>query len=163
MLFIRLRGAQAAVASAIERMGADAQARGAQVRLVDAAQAETDWRASGEQTLPFFQPPSEDLCLWRLSLPQTAAVLSLPYAQYIEWHGAQRWLWAPAAAAQELRAAAVRAGGHASLFRASQAGGERDKAVGVFTPLTGAQQRVSRELQMQLDPAGVFNTGRLAL
>ncbi|MEI7785528.1 MAG: glycolate oxidase subunit GlcE [Betaproteobacteria bacterium] len=162
-LFIRLRGAQAAVESAIVGMGGDASARGAQVSLLDAAQAEADWLASGEQTLPFFQPPSEDLCLWRLSLPQTTPALSLPYPQYIEWHGAQRWLWAPATAAAELRAASARAGGHASLFRASRAGGERDKAQGVFSPLTGAQQRVSRELQKQLDPAGVFNTGRLEL
>ena len=54
-------------------------------------------------------------------------------------HGALRWLWAPSSAAPSLRAAAVAAGGHATLFRTSQAHGEADRAVGVFTPLSAVQ------------------------
>ena len=160
-LFVRLRGAVAAVESAVTRMGADAQARGAKVLRMDNQEAMQDWRASGEQTLQFFEPPSGDLCLWRLSVPQTAPVIDLPYAQYIEWQGAQRWLWAPATAATQLREAARAAGGHATLFRASLLGGSSDKAVGVSAPLDAVQQRIQRELQKQFDPQGVFATGRL--
>ncbi len=162
-LFVRLRGAVAAVESAVTRMGADAQALGAKVLRMNNAEAGGDWRASGEQTLQFFEPPSGELCLWRLSVPQTAPAMDLPYAQYIEWQGAQRWLWAPAAAAAALREAAQRVGGHATLFRASLLGGTTDKAVGVITPPDAVQQRIQRELQKQFDPHGVFATGRLGL
>ncbi len=160
-LFVRLRGAVAAVESAALRMSADAQGLGARVTRMDAEQAASDWRASGEQALQFFQAPGEQQCLWRLSLPQTAPALDLPYAQYIEWQGAQRWLWAPASAAPDLRETAQRAGGHATLFRASLKGGDLDKMVGVHTPLNEVQLRIQRALQQQFDPHGVFATGRL--
>jgi len=160
-LFVRLRGAVAAVQSALGKMHDDAVALGAQVQQMDNAEAAQDWRASGEQCLLFFDAPSTDLCLWRLSLPQTAPVLDLPYAQYVEWQGAQRWLWAPASAAVALRELAQSVGGHASLFRASSAHADVDKAVGVNTSLDFVQQRIQRQLQKQLDPKGVFATGRL--
>jgi glycolate oxidase FAD binding subunit len=99
--------------------------------------------------------------LWRLSVPQTAPVLDLPFAQFIEWQGGLRWLWAPASAALDLRAAAQAVGGHATLFSTSQAYGEADKTVGVFTPMPAVQQQLQTALQKQFDPAGVFNTGRL--
>ena len=162
-LFVRLRGAVAAVESAVTRMGADAQALGAKVARMDNAESGADWRASGEHTLQFFEPPSGELCLWRLSVPQTATALDLPYPQYIEWQGAQRWLWAPATAATALREAARAAGGHATLFRASLLGGATDKAVGVSAPLDAVQQRIQRELQKQFDPHGVFATGRMGI
>jgi glycolate oxidase FAD binding subunit len=160
-LFVRLRGAVAAVEAACPRMGADLQALGAQVVRMDNTQASADWNACRDQTLPFFQAPSPELCLWRLSVPQTAPALDLPWATLIEWHGGLRWMWAPVSAAVSLRRAAQQAGGHATLFRTSAAGGESDKAVGVFTPLDAVQQRIGRELQKQFDPAGVFNTARL--
>ena len=159
VLFVRLRGAVAAVQSAIGKMSADATALGAQVQQM--AEAAQDWRASGEQTLPFFDAPSPDACLWRLSVPQTAPVLDLPYATYIEWQGAQRWLWAPATAAVSLRELAQSVGGHATVFRASAARAAADKTVGVNTPLEPVQQRIQQQLQKQFDPKGVFATGRL--
>ncbi|PUE06803.1 glycolate oxidase subunit GlcE [Limnohabitans sp. T6-5] len=164
-LFVRLRGAVAAVQSATTRMTADAAALGAQVTVMDKAEAAADWRASGEQTLQFFEAPAPDACLWRLSLPQTAPVLDLPGldhpAEYIEWQGAQRWLWAPASAAVPLRELAQSVGGHASLFRASAVHAEVDKTAGVNTPLDAVQDRIQRQLQQQFDPKGVFATGRL--
>jgi glycolate oxidase FAD binding subunit len=160
-LFVRLRGAVAAVQSAMVKMSADAVALGAQVQAMDNAEAAQDWRASGEQTLPFFDPPSPDACLWRLSVPQTAPLLDLPYAQYIEWQGAQRWLWAPASAAVALRELAQSVGGHATLFRASVAHAEVDKVAGVNTPLDAVQARIQQQLQKQFDPKGVFATGRM--
>ena len=160
-LFVRLRGAVAAVQSAVVKMSADAVALGAQVHAMDNAEASQDWRASTEQTLPFFDAPSADACLWRLSVPQTAPVLDLPYAQYIEWQGAQRWLWAPASAAVTLRELAQKVGGHATLFRASAKHADADKAVGVNTPLDAVQERIQQQMQKQFDPKGVFATGRL--
>ena len=160
LLFVRLRGAVAAVESACPRMIADAQAVGGSASRMENAQAVKDWQAGREQTVPFFHAPSPDVCLWRLSLPQTAAVLNLPYPTYIEWHGGLRWLWAPASAAAQLRQAAQQAGGHATLFRRAQ-NGTADTPV--FSDLAQVQQRIQRELQKQFDPHGVFNTGRLGI
>jgi glycolate oxidase FAD binding subunit len=160
-LFVRLRGAVAAVQSATTRMTADAVAQGAQVTVMNNAEAAQDWRASGEQSLQFFDAPFPDACLWRLSLPQTAPILDLPYATYIEWQGAQRWLWAPATAAVPLRELAQSVGGHATLFRASATHAELDKIAGVNTPLDVVQDRIQQQLQKQFDPKGVFATGRM--
>jgi glycolate oxidase FAD binding subunit len=170
-LFVRLRGAVAAVEAACPRMLSNALALGAQVQRMDGPQAGADWNACREQTLTFFKAPPvalqalrADLCLWRLSLPQTTPALALPAevsSPLIEWHGGLRWVWAPANAAALLRNAAQKAGGHATLFRASPSRGEADKAGGVFTPLSPVQQSIQRELQKQFDPAGIFATGRL--
>jgi glycolate oxidase FAD binding subunit len=164
-LFVRLRGAVAAVQSAATRMTADAVTHGAQVTVMDNSEAAADWRASGEQTLPFFEAPAPDACLWRLSVPQTAPVLDVPGldhpSQYIEWQGAQRWLWAPASAAVPLLELAQSVGGHATLFRASATHAEVDKIAGVNTPLDAVQERIQQKLQQQFDPKGVFATGRM--
>ena len=168
--FVRLRGAMAAVEAAVTKMGAEVEALGAKVTRMDNAQASADWKASSEQTLAFFNAPGEQDCLWRLSVPQTAPVLDVRVhggrcPQYIEWHGAQRWLWAPAESAQTVREAAVKAGGHATLFRSSAASrqtlGDVDKQVGVYTPLNAVQQRIQNELKKQFDPAGIFNPHRV--
>ena len=167
--FVRLRGAVAAVDAAIVKMSAEVKALGAHVSILDQAQAAADWKASCEQTLDFFKAPTEQDCLWRLSVPQTTPVLDVRVngascPQYVEWHGAQRWLWAPAAEAAHVREAAVKAGGHATLFRTSAASrqtlGDVDKQAGVYTPLNAVQQRIQNELKKQFDPAGVLNPGR---
>ena len=152
LLFVRLRGAVAAVEAACERM-----AREAGGTRMDNAQAGSDWEDCRDQRLPFFTAPSPELCLWRLSLPQTAPVLTLPYAQFIEWQGAQRWLWAPPSAAAELRAGASTVNGHATLFRAGA-----DGAPGVprFHGQSAALQSIQARLLESFDPAGIFNPGR---
>ncbi|MDM7942776.1 MAG: glycolate oxidase subunit GlcE [Hydrogenophaga sp.] len=154
LLFVRLRGAVAAVEAACERM-----AREAGGTRMDNAQAGPDWDACRDQQLPFFTTPPPGLCLWRLSVPQTAPVLALPYPQFIEWQGAQRWLWAPASAAADLRAAAGAVNGHATLFRAGV-----DGAPGVprFQSQSAALQAIQSRLLEAFDPAGVFNPGRMA-
>ena len=159
-LFVRLRGAVAAVQSACPRMMADVRAAGGDALPMDNVQASADWNACREQTLPFFaQPPAADACLWRLCVPQTTPTLDLPYAPLIEWHGGLRWLWAPASAAAQLRQVAQQAGGHATLFRR---GAQTPAALPVFTPLSPVQSRIQRELKKQFDPAGVFNPGRMS-
>ena len=116
LLFVRLRGAVAAVESACQKMLQ--QAAGTRM---DNAAAAPDWLACRDMRLPFFaaQKPGAGMALWRLSVPQTAAMLDLPWPQLIEWHGGLRWLWAPHDAAQTLHDAALRVGGNASLFIAN--------------------------------------------
>ena len=155
LLFVRLRGAIAAVESACERMLRNV---GGGERM-DNAQAGPDWAACRDHVLPFFLAPSAPgLCLWRMSLPQTAPVLDLPWAQLVEWQGAQRWLWAPAADAARIRAAAAAARGRATLFRADASG-----APGVprFDAQGAAVTAISRRLREAFDPHGVFNPGRM--
>ena len=141
-LTVRLSGAERAVQAAAEKLGGEALAAGQGARF---------WSGIREQTDPWF---AGDVPLWRLSLPSAAPPLEFAGAQLIEWGGALRWLRAGADAAT-VRAAAARAGGHATLFR----GG--DKAAGVFAPLAPALARLHRELKAAFDPAGVFNPGRL--
>jgi glycolate oxidase FAD binding subunit len=167
ILFVRLRGAAAAVQAALVRMRSDVQALSGEAVVMDNAQAGPDWAACREQQLPFFtQAPSPEACLWRLSVPQTATVLELPDAvqsgPFIEWHGAQRWVWAPAVAASALHALAQRAGGHATLFRRPKGALANQSIQGaVFPALDAVQQRIQSALQEQCDPHGVFNTRRL--
>jgi len=152
LLFVRLRGAVAAVEAACERI-----LREADGQRMDNAKAAPDWADCRDHRLPFFQAPSADLCLWRLSVPQTTPELALPYAQLIEWHGALRWLWAPAAAAAEIRTATAAAHGHATLFRAGA-----DGATGVprLDQQSAAIDTITRRLRAEFDPAGIFNAGR---
>lgn len=155
LLFVRLRGAEAAVASACRKMLQDLPG----TRL-DNAQAGADWTACRDQRLPFFNPAAHpEAALWRLSLPPTAPVLDLPWPQLVEWHGGQRWLWAPASAEAQLRQLAHDAGGSATLFRAAQADsaspGHR------FADLPPAINDIHQRLKAEFDPAGIFNRGRL--
>jgi glycolate oxidase FAD binding subunit len=162
-LFVRLRGAVAAVQAALPRMRADVLAQGGNAQVMDNIKAGPDWLAARDHCLPYFKaPPASDSCLWRLSVAQTAPVLDVPYDQCIEWHGGQRWVWAPAFAAAQLHALAHNAGGHATLFR-RPAGASADVNAGapVFFAQDATQTRIQSALQQQFDPDGVFNTCRL--
>lgn len=157
LLFVRLRGAVAAVESACTKMLGDA--RGSRM---DNAQAIPDWAACRNLKLPFFTPPhsaTEPLALWRLSLPQTAPVLALPWAQFVEWHGGQRWLWAPESALTQLRQMATNAGGSATIFRAAHA--SPTDTTGRFDTLKPATKHIHHRLKAEFDPAGIFNPGRM--
>lgn len=162
-LTVRLRGAQAAVQAALPKMRSEVEAQGGQAQSADAEAASFFWEALRNQQDVFFtQPPAADLCLWRLSVAQTSPPLDLPYAQCVEWHGAQRWVWAPASAARQLHALARQAAGHATLFRRpAGALADTDAGAPVFDALDATQQRIQTALQAQFDPDGVFNTGRM--
>ncbi|MDE2419217.1 MAG: glycolate oxidase subunit GlcE [Burkholderiales bacterium] len=153
LLFVRLRGAVAAVEAAVTRMLADLPGS-----RMDNAQAQPDWAMCRDQKLPFFQRPADDtLALWRLSVPQTAPVLALPFAQLVEWHGGLRWLWAPQSAAAQLQAAARQVGGSATIFIAASA--HSAGAGGRFGVHGLAEAAVERRLKASFDPHGIFNPG----
>jgi glycolate oxidase FAD binding subunit len=142
-LTLRLMGAKAAVDAAQASLGGE-----------EPADAAAFWQGLREQMLPFFSGSEP---LWRLSVASTTPSLGLPGPQLIEWGGALRWLRGDQGA-EEMRAIAARAGGHATLFR----GGEALKAsAGVFQPLSPALQQIHRRLKAAFDPHGVFNPGRM--
>ena len=148
-LYLRLRGAVAAVDAACKTLGGE---------RLDNAAAAPDWTRCRDQQLPWFLERAER-DLWRLSVPQTAQVADLPEPPLIEWHGAQRWLRAAPGDASRLRAAAARAGGNATLFIACDARSTR--AEGRFDSLKPPLDRIHRELKREFDPAGIFNRGRM--
>jgi len=141
-LSLRLSGAASAVRAAADKLGGEAVAQEEAARF---------WEGIREQSAPFF---AGDAPLWRLSLPSQAPALALPGEQLLEWGGALRWLRSRAEA-QTIRAAAAQAGGHATLFRATQ------KSQGAFAPLTPVLARLHRDLKRAFDPAGILNPGRM--
>lgn len=145
-LYLRLRGAVAAVEAACRSLGGE---------RLENAQAAPQWNAAREQQLPWFQARGER-DLWRISVPQTAPVLDLPEPPLVEWHGAQRWVRTQAADGERVRQAALAAGGHATLFRTA-----RPDAGGRMTPLSPALATIHEQLKKQFDPALIFNRGRL--
>lgn len=160
LLFVRLRGALAAVEAACRTMTQDVPGQ-----RLDNAIAAPDWQAARNLRLPFFNLSTEwqtedaPLVLWRLSLPQTAPVLNLPWSPLVEWHGAQRWLWAPMSAQAQLRQAAAEVGGNATIFTTSHA--DSMGATARFEPLKPPLDGIHQRLKAEFDPAGIFNRGRL--
>lgn len=148
-LWLRLRGAVAAVAAACAHLGGERQ---------DPAQAQAGWQAARDQRAPWFgERAARDL--WRLSVPQTAPVLALEGSPLIEWHGAQRWYLASPDEAPKLRAAARAVGGHATLFLPSAE--RRHRVLGRFDALSPPLARIHRALMHEFDPHAVFDRARL--
>ena len=182
LLFVRLRGAVAAVDAACQKMLAEVTGQ-----RMENAQAQADWKLCRNQQLPFFARPADpNLALWRLSVAQTAPVLDLPSSPLIEWHGGLRWLWAPLEAGPKLQAQAAAYGGSATVFVAPCAdstraggcltagppqgetrplGGQRstrsDKRGGQFLLQDPTVMAIQQRLKASLDPQGIFNPGRL--
>lgn len=148
-LYLRLRGAVAAVDAACQSLGGERQ---------DNAAAAPDWTLCRDQQLPWFlERGKRDL--WRLSVPQTAPVLDLPEPPIVEWHGGLRWVRSAPEDALRLREVAAGVGGHATLFMAGSA--RPPGAEGRFDALKPPLDRIHRELKRQFDPSGIFNRGRL--
>jgi glycolate oxidase FAD binding subunit len=109
------------------------------------------WEQLREQQLPFFSGAAP---LWRLSVPAATKPPVLNAATLIDWGGAQHWLRSDLPA-DTIRSAVTAAGGHATLFR----GGDRSGAV--FQPLQPAMLALHQRLKSTMDPAGIFNPGRM--
>jgi len=113
--------------------------------------AEADlWARLRDQRLEFFR---RDASLWRLSLPPASNCREHAGA-LLDWAGAQRWLYTDRAA-EQVRAEAAHHGGHATLFRGGDRGGE------VFQPLDPVRWRLHQGLKRTFDPRGILNPGRL--
>lgn len=148
-LYLRLRGAVAAVEAACRSLGGERQ---------DNAVTAPDWTLCRDQHLPWFQERgARDL--WRLSVPQTAPALDLPEPPLIEWHGGLRWVRANPDEGLRLRELAAGVGGSAALFIA---GAARPLGTGSrFDTLKPPLDRIHRQLKQEFDPAGIFNRGRM--
>jgi glycolate oxidase FAD binding subunit len=163
VLYVRLRGAVAAVEAAIKKMGGNARGEYTGV-LQNAASGNAtvaaDWQALRNQNMDFFKLQGDE-CLWRLSVPDSAPDLQLAPSDktLVEWHGAQRWVKLPYSEALRIRSQVNILDGNAILFIAEETINTPDKAI--FNPLKAPLDRVHRELKRQFDPAGIFNRGRM--
>ena len=93
----------------------------------------------------------------RLSLPSAAKPLGIDGEALIEWGGAQRWIHTTDIAST--RAKAIAAGGHATVWRNTDANSIANiKAAGqpVFTPLDAVSASIHARLKAEFDPQGVF-------
>jgi glycolate oxidase FAD binding subunit len=136
-LYLRLSGAEGAVAATAKALGGEETAIGF-------------WQDVRHMTLPLLSAQR----LWRLSLPPAAAPVDLEGRRFRDWGGGLMWLESEAPA-DDIRAAANAAGGHATLFRGARPG------EAVFAPLTAPLLALHRRLKAAFDPAGVFNPGRM--
>lgn len=143
-LLVRLAGAPSAVAAAAATVGGE---------VLDEAGAAGLWHDLREQEHAFFKGREP---LWRLALPAGTQGFT-DQQQLIEWGGMQRWLRGELDGSA-LRARAEAAGGHATLFRASD---KERLQTGVFTPLPKALDNIHRSLKARFDPAGIFNPARM--
>ena len=156
-LYLRLRGAVAAVEAACQRLLAEIPGQ-----RVDSQTTAADWTAARDLRLPWFTDGfarGDDL--WRLSVPQTAPALNVGDTM-VDWLGAQRWVWAAhgdPAAAQRLHDAAQKANGGATLFIAARAYSTMPKHS--FMPLKPPLNRVHHAVKAEFDPQGIFNPGRM--
>jgi len=110
------------------------------------------WQNLREHKLGFFT--SNDLSLWRISVPPAIKTINLSGEWLIDWGGAQRWL-KTSESVENIRTQVSKAGGHATLFR----GG--DEQYEVFHPLTPALQLIHKRLKKVFDPENILNKGRM--
>jgi len=140
-LNIRLSGKTSAVKAAAAKLDLDEHPAGLEY-----------WERLREQQLPFFV--ADDRPLWRLSVPPLTGMLDLAGDWLLDWCGAQRWLKTEEPA-EKIRAIATAVGGHATLFRHGDHGGE------VFQPLSPAIGQIHRRLKQAFDPDRILNPGRM--
>ncbi len=160
LLYVRLRGAVAAVEAAIKKMGGTLQNQASGNATVAA-----DWQALRNQNMDFFKLQGDE-CLWRLSVPDSAHDLRLGET-VVEWHGAQRWVKLPYSDVSTIRSKINAVGGNAILFIANESINtpasieKKVESKAVFNPLKAPLDRIHRDLKKQFDPAGIFNRGRM--
>ena len=139
-LYVRLCGTPRAVEAARQRVGGD---------LVDAGLG--FWRKLREQQHAFFTAKKP---IWRLSVASNTPPGDLEGKWLYEWGGALRWLVSDAPA-EEIRAWAKHAGGHATLVH------NKPQTDDVFQPLDPGLMRLHHNLKKAFDPAGILNPGRM--
>ncbi len=139
-IFIRLSGHKSAVLAA-----------SSQFSLSEYADGENYWESLREHKNHFF---SDHENLWRLSVPSTTKEINLHGQWLIEWGGALRWL-KTSESIEQIRNAANKIGGHATLF----SGGDRDGEI--FQPLSSGIEQLHVALKNAFDPKRILNRGRL--
>jgi glycolate oxidase FAD binding subunit len=133
---------------------------------LDQAASRQLWRAIRDAQPFWADGPWGGRPLWRISAPpikgfEIAAQISPAAMLFYDWAGGLLWIAPPVTqdcSAGEIRHAAMQAGGHATLVRASAAA---RASVDPFQPETGALAALTRRVKENFDPQGVLNPGRM--
>ncbi|HEX4855223.1 MAG TPA: glycolate oxidase subunit GlcE, partial [Limnobacter sp.] len=146
-LTVRLRGASAAVQAALKNMGGQEMEQQAALAF---------WNQVRDQQHEFFTAEGD---LWRLAVPPSTVDLALKGHSVHEWASGLRWFRADAGVNEEqIRGAAKRVGGHATLYRSSNPAAR----VNAFQQPDAVMLKLQRRLKEQFDPAGIFSINRLS-
>lgn len=138
--YVRLGGSALAVESTAATLG------GERLDPVD-----SPWASVRDLQHDFFTRDKRPL--WRISVADHAAPISIEGNWLMEWGGAQRWLKSDAPAA-EVFAASSASGGHATRY------GHTDSNQNVFQPLEGPMRKLQARVRSSFDPDRLFNPGR---
>lgn len=100
--------------------------------------------------------------IWRVCVPPAAAadcVRDIAASYWIaDWAGGLLWFDGTGLSANSIRTIAARAGGYATLWRASAA---RRRHTGVFAPESPVHAALTKKTKDAFDPLGIFNPGRM--
>lgn len=159
---LRIEDFADSVAYRIGRLRDDLAAHGA-VAVVEGDASRALWR-SVRDAEPL--AAADDEAVWRVSVPPSrgapvaAALRGAGLRALLDWGGGLVWLAGPAtAAAHDAVVAAARAGlGVWTLFRGPE---PLRAAVAVLPPEAPALAALTARVKAALDPAGVFNPGRM--
>jgi glycolate oxidase FAD binding subunit len=133
------------------RLSASEQGVNHAIAELGGEQIEFDWAVLREHKHALFTPEQP---LTRVSLPPASHDLAAGRPQLIEWGGAQRWLCGEIDVGS-FRQKAAQLGGSVCAFRNHAAD------VAVFHPLAATMLKLQRSIKSSLDPAGIFNAGRI--
>ncbi|MDA9719374.1 glycolate oxidase subunit GlcE [Betaproteobacteria bacterium] len=153
-LYIRLSGKEALVSHALKKISGKFKNHS----VMD-NRATSFWNNIRDQNFKFFTDKvSDDEILWRISVPLATDVNLVTSEDLIfEWMGALRWVKSKESPLS-VRDKVARAGGHATIYHASQSIKEK---YGSFSQLGNASKRVHLNLKKVFDPKNIFNKGRL--
>lgn len=111
---------------------------------------ETYWRSLNDFELDFFKQPGR---LWRICVAPMSGPVHAGKAQLVDWGGSQRWLKSDEPP-EAVRARVAALGGHAECYSV-------DADVETYHPLSPDLLKLQQRFKAALDPAGIFNPGRL--
>ncbi len=159
---VRLEGFAASVADRAGRLQTLLAGAGEATRL-DEARSHALWRDIRD-VRPFADGTMKPV--WRIAVRPSdgpAAALALrrlaPASTFFDWQGGLVWARMEGdSEADAVRAALAPLHGHATLWRASEAERRRHAP---FPPLNASVAALSARVRAALDPAGIFNPGRM--
>lgn len=162
---LRVEGLEASVQARVQKLQTTLSAFGPST-LQDSEESKVLWHEIRDVT-PFAADLKKPL--WRVSVAPSqghklvaALRLEAGIDAFYDWQGGLVWMQMEAGIEADLLSRHIRTlgGGHSTLIRALHI--ERH-GIAAFEPLTAAEHELSRRIKAKLDPAGIFNPGKMGI
>lgn len=162
---LRLEGLAASVEARLHKLKTLLAAFGPVVSL-ERDESRSLWREIRDVT-PYAGNTAKPL--WRMSIAPSqghklvaALRLEAGIDAFYDWQGGLVWMQMEADPEAQLLRGYIRSlgGGHATLLRASD---EVRRSIPAFEPLNAVEVALSLRIKQKLDPAGIFNPGRMGI